>query len=60
MDIQAVLKRVEELLAPVLANLGYDLIERELVMESGRFTLRLYIDKEGGVTIDDCRFLTPS
>lgn len=54
MDTQAILQKVEELLTPVLANLGYDLIERELVMESGRWTLRLYIDKEGGVTIDDC------
>jgi ribosome maturation factor RimP len=58
MDTQAILKRVEELLAPVLSNLGYDLIERELVMESGRFTLRLYIDKEGGVTVADCETAT--
>ena len=54
MDTQAILKRVEELLAPVLLNLGYELIERELVMESGRWILRLYVDREGGVTIDDC------
>lgn len=54
MDNRAILKRVEEILTPVLANLGYDLIERELVTEGGRLTLRLYIDKEGGVTIDDC------
>lgn len=54
MDTQAILNQVEELVAPVLANIGYDLIERELVMESGRFVLRLYIDMEGGITIDDC------
>ncbi|MFH0799183.1 MAG: ribosome maturation factor RimP [Pseudomonadota bacterium] len=54
MDIQATLKRVEELVSPVLENLGYELIERELILESGRWVLRLYIDREGGVTIDDC------
>ncbi|HPQ81331.1 MAG TPA: ribosome maturation factor RimP [bacterium] len=48
------MKRVEELLEPVLSNMGYELVERELATEGGRPTLRLYIDKEGGVTIDDC------
>lgn len=54
MDTRAILNKVEELAAPVIANLGYELIERELVMDAGRWTLRLYIDKEGGVTVDDC------
>jgi ribosome maturation factor RimP len=52
---EAVLKKIEELAATVLNNLGFQLIDLELVVEHGRFTLRLYIDKEGGgVTIDDC------
>lgn len=54
MDLQALLKRVEEVVAPVLSHLGYDLIERELSMDSGRWVLRLFIDKAGGVTLDDC------
>lgn len=57
MDIQNILKRVEEIVQPILDNLGFELIERELVQESGRLILRLYIDKidKGGkVTIDDC------
>ncbi len=55
MDTQEILEKVEVLVAPVLANLGYDLIERELINESGRWVLRLFIDKNGGVTIDDCK-----
>lgn len=48
------MKKVEEIVGPVLENLGFELIERELIMEAGRWVLRIYIDKEGGVTIDDC------
>ena len=54
MDIQAILEKVEKEIAPALTHMGYDLIERELVLESGRFTLRLFIDKEGGVNVGDC------
>jgi len=54
MDTKKILNQVESLVSPVLENLGYVLIEQELANESGRWVLRLYIDKEGGVTIDDC------
>lgn len=54
MDIQLIYKKVEDVVGPALAHLGYELVEREFLQESGRWTLRLYIDKEGGVTIDDC------
>jgi len=54
MDNQLILKKIEELVAPVLGNLGYELVERELLMDGGRWVLRLYIDRESGVTIDDC------
>lgn len=53
-DNKAIAAKVEELVAPVLGNLGYTLIEREFVQDSGAWVLRLYIDREGGVTIDDC------
>lgn len=57
MNIQNILKRVEEIVQPILDNIGFELIERELVQDSGRLILRLYInkiDKDGKVTIDDC------
>lgn len=54
MDTRSVLKKIEELVSPVFENLGYELVERELINEGGRWILRLYIDKEGGVSIDDC------
>ena len=38
-------------LEPVLAGLGYELVTLE---RAGRGLLRLFIDKPGGITIDDC------
>ena len=48
------LERVRTVISPVLTNLGYDLVEVRLVVAHGRRTLRVFIDKPGGVTLDDC------
>lgn len=43
---------LHELLEPTLAGLGYELVDIE---RSGRGKLlRVFIDKPGGVTVDDC------
>lgn len=44
----------EALLKGIVTELGYELYEVEFVKEYGAWTLTLYIDKEGGVSIDDC------
>jgi len=38
-------------LEPVLAGLGYELVMLE---RAGRGLMRIFIDKPGGITIDDC------
>ncbi len=43
-----------ELFEPVVNGMGYDLIEIEHFPNPKHGVLRLYIDKEGGITIDDC------
>lgn len=54
--------RTEEILAPFLKEHGLDLFDVEFVKEGSEKYLRAYIDKENGVTIDDCetvsRFLS--
>lgn len=45
---------LEKIAAPVLEELGVYLYETEYKKEGGNYFLRLYIDKEGGVTIEDC------
>lgn len=47
-------QKTEELLLPVLERYGFDLWDVEYVKEGGEYYLRAYIDKEGGITIDDC------
>ncbi|WHY88091.1 ribosome maturation factor RimP [Neobacillus novalis] len=45
---------VEELAAPLIQELGLELVEIEYVKEGKSWFLRVYIDKENGVDIEDC------
>ena len=47
-------KRTEELITPILEELGFELYDVEFVKEGAEYYLRAYIDKDGGITIDDC------
>ena len=47
-------ERLCALLEPVLARLGYELVELEYAPGQGRSLLRLYIDAPAGVGLDDC------
>ena len=47
-------KKTEELAAPILQEQKIELVDVEYVKEAGTWYLRVYIDKEGGVTILDC------
>jgi ribosome maturation factor RimP len=46
--------QLRELLAPVVAGLGYQLWELEFTPRSGGGLLRLYIDSPKGIGLDDC------
>lgn len=46
--------RAEALLAPIVAANGCEIYDVEYVKEGSDWYLRAYIDKEGGVTIEDC------
>ncbi len=58
METRSIAQKASLIVAPVLANLGYELVECEYLMEEGRFILRLYVDKEGGVTLEDCELIS--
>jgi ribosome maturation factor RimP len=49
---------IRRLLDPVLADLGLELVELEFKREGRDWCLRLFIDKPGGVTLDDCAALS--
>ena len=42
------------LLEPIVVHQHVELYDLEFLTEYGRTILRLYIDKDGGITIDDC------
>ncbi len=46
--------KTEELILPLLDRAGFELWDVEYVKEGGEYYLRAFIDKEGGITIDDC------
>ena len=46
--------RTEALILPILEEFGFELVDVEYVKEGGTWYLRVYIDKEGGITVNDC------
>ncbi|MBO4281507.1 MAG: ribosome maturation factor RimP [Lachnospiraceae bacterium] len=46
--------RTEQLIVPILTEKQFELVDVEYVKEAGDWYLRAYIDKPGGITIDDC------
>ncbi len=52
---ESVVERARRALEPVLARDGYELVDVEWLRGGGRWTLRVFIDRPGGVTIDDCQ-----
>jgi len=45
---------VESLLQPFLDENNFELVDVEYVKEGSNWFLRVYVDKEGGIDIDDC------
>ncbi|SFA73546.1 MULTISPECIES: ribosome maturation factor RimP [unclassified Bacillus (in: firmicutes)] len=45
---------VEEIISPILDQINFELVDIEYVKEGKEWFLRLYIDKDGGVDIEDC------
>ena len=46
--------RVEKFLIPIMEENNFELVDVEYVKEAGTWYLRAYIDKPGGITVDDC------
>lgn len=46
--------QTEAILQPIVDKMNIELVDVEYVKEGSDYYLRAYIDKEGGITIDDC------
>ena len=53
-ESRAVVDRISEVVSPILWSLGLELNDIVCVGQGPRSVVRVYIDKPGGVTIEDC------
>ncbi len=51
-------QKTEEILQPLMEANGFELVDVEYVKEGGTWYLRAYIDKPGGIAIDDCELIS--
>lgn len=51
-------QKTEEILQPIVDANGFELVDVEYVKEGGTWYLRAYIDKPGGITVDDCELVS--
>jgi len=47
-------REVVLLIEPILDEMGIELVDIEYLSEGGRWVLRIYVDRDGGITLDDC------
>lgn len=58
MKIDALVNEIYEMVNPISEELNYDIYHIEYVKENGEFYLRIYIEKDGGITLSDCEALS--
>ena len=51
-------QKAEELIMPLIEQNLFELVDVEYVKEAGNWYLRAYIDKPGGITVDDCEIVS--
>ncbi len=55
---QALVEQITAIVEPIVAARGYELVHLELRGDRRHALLRVYIDKPGGITVDDCAALS--
>ena len=58
MSKQSIEARAEELIQPILDANSFEFVDMEYVKEGSDWYLRAYIDKDGGITVDDCELVS--
>lgn len=54
MNKENLIDKISKLVEPIVISEGYELYHVEFKKESGEFYLRIYIDNENGIGLDDC------
>jgi len=50
--------KTEKLVLPIIEEHKYELVDVEYVREGSNWYLRVYVDKPGGITVDDCEIVS--
>ncbi|WP_300857026.1 ribosome maturation factor RimP [uncultured Clostridium sp.] len=58
MKNDALVTQIYEMVKPIADELNYEIYHIEYVKENGEYYLRIYIEKEGGITLNDCEALS--
>ena len=58
MKVNALVEQIAEIVKPIAEELSYGIYHIEYVKESGEYYLRIYIEKDGGVLLNDCEALS--
>lgn len=58
MNKKDVLKSVRNTCESLAKDLNYELVDIEYIKESGSYYLRIYVDKPGGINLDDCQSMS--
>lgn len=54
----ALVNEIYEMVKPIADELNYDIYHVEYVKENGELYLRIYIEKDGGITLSDCEAIS--
>ena len=54
MENHLLIEKLQDMIIPIIKECECNLYHLEYVKESGEYYLRIYIDKENGVTLEDC------
>jgi ribosome maturation factor RimP len=54
LKFEKLLQEVRQVIEPILESQGFGLVDLEYQRENQGWVLRIYLDREGGVSLDDC------
>ena len=49
---------IEEIVQPIVDAKNFEIVDIEYVKEAGEYYLRVYLDKEGGISLSDCELVS--
>lgn len=58
MKVESLIKEIYGIVEPMAKELNLEIYHIEYVKENGEYYLRIYIEKEGGITLNDCEALS--